>query len=406
MRSIWRSSCDRRDVAAEAHARRVVGDRPGTSGRARARPAPSPRSCSCRRRRRCGSAARRGCPSARRARAARRWRRPRARRGSRAARARCRRGRAARRPPPRWRRCGVSPSASSSTPYSDTCRPRRTAARRRASLCCLEPVKCWSRLPNCSGATMRRSTFIPVYVVRRAPAGPTPEAAGDRRQRGGGVRQRLGIVCGGDEVEVLDAVRPAPRRTRELDPVGRGVVAQRRQERLRDRERAGEHGPLLAATSPASTAARPSRMFVSAFGPKPFTPRSRSPSAAAPQRLQRVDPELVVEEARALGAQAGQARDREEPGGELRAELLRRRDGPGLHQALDLLLKGLADARQLRGPPLPGEPGHRHRGFAHRLGRVAVGDDSVDDRPVELVEVSQLVERERRFRHSWGLPRL
>ena len=92
---------------------------------------------------------------ARRARAARRRRRrrPRARRAPRAARAVCRRGPAARRPPPRSRSAAVWPVASSSTPYSETCRPLRTAASRRARLCSLEPVECWRRFPNWSGAT-------------------------------------------------------------------------------------------------------------------------------------------------------------------------------------------------------------------------------------------------------------
>ena len=47
-----------------------------------------------------------------------------------------------------------------------------TASVRSASLCCFDPVRCWSRLPNASGATIRRSTAIPLWVSARAPALP------------------------------------------------------------------------------------------------------------------------------------------------------------------------------------------------------------------------------------------
>ena len=43
--------------------------------------------------------------------------------------------------------------------------------------------------------------------------------------------------------------------------------------------------------------------------------------------------------------------------------------------------------------PCARQRGDRHRRVADRLGGVAVGDDPVDDRAVELVQVAQLVER-------------
>src|SRR3712207_9361745 len=48
--------------------------------------------------------------------------------------------------------------------------------------------------------------------------------------------------------------------------------------------------------------------------------------------------------------------------------------------------------RSRRDLPLPGQLGHGDGRVAHRLRRVAVGQDAVDDRAVELVEVAQLVE--------------
>src|ERR1700749_844721 len=113
-------------------------------------------------------------------------------------------------------RC-VSPVMSSSTPYSETCRPLRTAAARSAMLCCLEPVKCCSRLPNCSGATIRTATSRPGWGRSR-----TASWAGgpDELQGGGGGGQRERIVCGGDHVEVLDRVGHPSRRPGQLDPLG------------------------------------------------------------------------------------------------------------------------------------------------------------------------------------------
>ena len=51
------------------------------------------------------------------------------------------------------------------------CSPRRTARSRSAALCAPDPVRWASRLPNCSGATARSSTVIPLCVrARAAPA--------------------------------------------------------------------------------------------------------------------------------------------------------------------------------------------------------------------------------------------
>ena len=50
--------------------------------------------------------------------------------------------------------------------------PRRTAYSRSSTLCCLEPVRCWSTLPNWSGSTTRKSIRSPLWVTPRAPASP------------------------------------------------------------------------------------------------------------------------------------------------------------------------------------------------------------------------------------------
>ena len=50
-------------------------------------------------------------------------------------------------------------------PYSEIESLRRTASSRSATLCCFEPVKCWSRLPYDSGGTTRRSKRRPSFAT-------------------------------------------------------------------------------------------------------------------------------------------------------------------------------------------------------------------------------------------------
>ena len=113
----------------------------------------------------------------------------------------------------------------------------------------------------------------------------------------------------------------------------------------------------------------------------------------SPQRVERVDADLVVEPARPLGPEARQVHDRDEADRDLGPQLDRGRDVAGLVERQQLLLERLADVRQLGDLAVARERGHRHRGVAHRARRVAVGDHAVLDRAVELVEVGQLVER-------------
>ena len=110
------------------------------------------------------------------------------------------------------------------------------------------------------------------------------------------------------------------------------------------------------------------------------------------ERLGRVDPELGVEQPGALGSEARQTGHRDQPGGELRAQLHGSRDLARVDQRLDLLLQRLADPRQLGRTTLGGEACDRDRRLADGLGRRAVGDDAVDDGAIELVEVAQLLE--------------
>ena len=191
----------------------------------------------------------------------------------------------------------------------------------------------------------------------------------------------------------LHRVGHAPRAARQLH-AARRVLAQRAHELLADRERLREqHARLRAAVRAAASAAS---TFSSAFVPKPFTSLSCPPPPPA-QVVDRAHAELVVEQLRALGAEAGDARDLHEPDG-MRLELVGRRDRAGLEQRVDLLGDRLADAGELDRAALRAQLGHRHAGLADRLRGVAVGHHAVHDRAVELVEARPAPRRPRRSR--------
>jgi hypothetical protein len=111
------------------------------------------------------------------------------------------------------------------------------------------------------------------------------------------------------------------------------------------------------------------------------------------QRLERVDPELVVEAARALRAEARQVHHRDQPARELRAQLLRLLHVARLDQPLELRLERLADPRQLGHAAFAHELLDRHGRLAHRPRGGPVGEHAVLHGAVELVEVAELVER-------------
>ena len=108
--------------------------------------------------------------------------------------------------------------------------------------------------------------------------------------------------------------------------------------------------------------------------------------------VERVDPELVVEPAGALGTEPGQVHHRDHAARELRAQLDRLRHVAGVDQRLELGLQRLADAGQLGDLAVARELLDGDRRLAHGLGGGAVGEDAVGDGPVELVEVGELLE--------------
>jgi hypothetical protein len=173
------------------------------------------------------------------------------------------------------------------------------------------------------------------------------------------------------------------------------VLAQGAQQFLADHERAVEHDAPAAAVAVSLLGAPGGdrgQDGLLRLGPEPLERADLLRRCGGLQGVHRVDGELLEQATGALGSQAGQAGDLQQAHGELGPELDRRRDVAVVGEGQDLLLDDRADARQLGGAALAGQRGDRDRRVAHRLGRVAIRDDPVDDRPIELIQVAQLVQ--------------
>src|SRR5919109_1619117 len=206
------------------------------------------------------------------------------------------------------------------------------------------------------------------------------------------LRERHRLVGGGDHVEVLDRVGQPPGRPGRLHPVGGVMGAQRVNDGVARVKRLGQQQPQPGDVAGVEGGERGEDVLLR-LGPEPAHPSDRLRGGRLAQSLDRVDVQFVVEDARALGAEARhRPRHLDQPDRELGAQLLGRGRVAGLEQGDDLVLQRLADAWQQRGLAGERQRGHRGRALPHRLGRGAVGDDPVDDRAVELVEVSELVQ--------------
>jgi hypothetical protein len=229
-------------------------------------------------------------------------------------------------------------------------------------------------------------------VVRAAlrPGRPKTRCGLEEVEVGERRRQRRGVLRRGDDVQILHAVAPASRGAGELDAVRRRVRAQHLEKRLGDRERVvqrhtssrrlsgpglerGEHGLLE-------------------LRPEALDAPQLLPFRRGLQRVERVDSQLVEQLAGALGPEPGEARHRDEARRELRPELRDRRYLAGLDERHELLLERLPDPGDLRHGARARPRGDGRRGVAHGLCRVAVRSDAMDDRAVQFVEIAQLVE--------------
>ena len=170
---------------------------------------------------------------------------PSARRGPRAAPARCRRSRGARRPPASLSQRSTSPLSVSVMPCSETERPRATASSRSCTLWACGAGEVLEQV-----AEGRRGDDPQVDRDRRCGSGPGRRWArvaggGDQRVASEVLGQRRRLLGGGDQVDVLAGLGPAPDRAGDLDPVGGRVLAQRRRQLLGDRahRREQQRGP-------------------------------------------------------------------------------------------------------------------------------------------------------------------
>jgi hypothetical protein len=218
---------------------------------------------------------------------------------------------------------------------------------------------------------------------------------GQLRER---LRERVGIGARGHDVEVLAALGPAPRGAGHLHAVGRRVLLDGGHERVGDRKRLREEQPLFVLN------ARLERELDVLLGL-----RAEAWHVAqlllvdrALEVVERSHAEDVEQLAGLLRSEARQARDLDEAGRVLRLQLLRRGDLAGVEQRVQLLLERLADAGDAGDRASPRHVFYGGCRFADGLGRVAVGDDAVHDRAVQLVEVGELVEVECDFRISQG----
>ena len=213
----------------------------------------------------------------------------------------------------------------------------------------------------------------------------------DQLQLAQRVDQRGRVRRRGDDVDVLGAVAEPAQRARDLHPVGRRVIAQRAGDLLGDRQRAGEQDARRRAAALLVVGERAQQVLLD-LGAEPAQLADLTRLGDLAQLLQRVDVQLVIEQPRALRAEARQVHDGDQPGRELRAQLHGGGDVARLVQRAQLLLERLADARQRRHLALARQAHHRHRRLADGLGRRAVGDHAVGDRAVELIQVAELIE--------------
>ena len=200
-------------------------------------------------------------------------------------------------------------------------------------------------------ATIRRSTEIAVVGLGAHAVGARFAGGGDQRVAGEVLGQRRRLLGGGDQVDVLAGLGPAPHRAGDLDPVGRRVLAQRRGQLLGDRphRREQQRGPGASPGSPSRSSA--ARTFSSTFGPSPFSSRILSPSAAAFRSSSVATPSSSKRRRAVFAPRPGDPGHLDQGRRELRLQLHRGGDLAGLQQGVDLFRQRLADAGDLGRPP-------------------------------------------------------
>ena len=300
-----------------------------------------------------------------------------------------RRSRASRRPPLRSR-SGASRRSRRRGSRTGTRAARAGPPPRAAgTLCALEPVKCCSTLPNWSGSTTCRSTFMPVWVshVRRVVARRAADSMIELGQRGG-ERRRVGAVAM-MSMSLTESVQPASR-AGDLDRSAAGCAAARSRSArdARARGRAGRAAPARRRRASASTCRGSPRPC----SPKPRSARMWPASAAARSASSESMPSSSYSRRARLGPKPGRCITGIRPAGNFARSLTAAGMSPVSSSARSFSSSVLPMSGSSVTLALAGELGDGHGRVAHRARRVAVGDDAVLDRAVELVEVPQLLE--------------
>jgi thioredoxin 1 len=169
------------------------------------------------------------------------------------------------------------------------------------------------------------------------------------------------------------------------------MLAQRCDQRLPDCERTVQYHPPAALTGALGRRGGEQRLF--GLRAKALERADPLLLCRAAKRLQRVHAQLLEQPPCALRSEAREPRDLDQPGREFRPQLHRRGNHPIGGEREDFLLDRLTDPGELGRASLARQRGHRDGRVADRLGGVAVRDDPVDDRAVELIQVTELVER-------------
>ncbi len=197
------------------------------------------------------------------------------------------------------------------------------------------------------------------------------------------------VVRGGDQVDVADRLDATAQRAG-LARADAGLVCTHAlEDRRGEAERAIEQDLGLA--RPGARLDRLEDLLLLALGDA-RVPAERAGASGGLQLAERGDPELVVDAAGRLRADARNPLDLDEALGQLRAQLLERRERPGLAQLLDLRGDRVADAIELGQPALLGESPDGLVRLAHAGGSPPVGENPVHDRTIELIQVAERVD--------------
>ena len=253
-----------------------------------------------------------------------------------------------------------------------------------------DPVKCWSRLPKTSSVPIRRSTLRPECVSTLAAASPPRRVSAERPWVASASASSAGLSVVAIRSRSLQVSAQRRAEPGDLDPLRHAHLQQVTADLIRDRQDLREEQPLADAVL--GHPLERGEDVLLRLGPEAANARDPALLGGLLELDEVLDPDLVVDPAGGLGAEARDAGHLHQRRRELLLQLVRRGDAARLDQRLDLLGEGLADVGQLGQPPLLGELLDRDRALRDRPRGLPVGEDAEAIGAVELVEDSKLPE--------------